>query len=232
MHEKSILQCNEWLNNAIIYAAQLLLRDQTKGEIFGWQSPLCSIANSFQFCPVSSKSKFIQILHVCNCHWVTTSNIDTLSGTQYNNTVCVYDSGRPSKVHNSLKQKICKFFKVQTSESSIYFDIMNVEGQPNAYDCGVYAIAYATELANGFNPALVRWDSKAMRKHLLSCFQNGYMTHFPSLGKRRIRLGMKNIKSFEEAIYCICRMPNDKNKAMIKCDNCSKWFTIRGVMLQ
>ena len=36
-----------------------------------------------------------------------------------------------------------------------YFDIVNVEGQPNAHDCWVYAIAYATELANGFNPALV-----------------------------------------------------------------------------
>ena len=31
----------------------------------------------------------------------------------------------------------------------IRFDIMNVSPQTNSQDCGVYAIAYATELAHG-----------------------------------------------------------------------------------
>jgi hypothetical protein len=185
-HEKSILQSDEWLNNAIIYAAQLLLRNQTKGEIFGWQSPLCSIAQSFQFKHISSKSKFVQILHVSNCHWVTTSNIDTRNGIPYSNSICIYDSGRPKNVKPSLKQEICKFYK--SVASSVFFDIINVEGQPNAYDCGVYAIAYATELAHGLNPALIKWKSGCLRNHIISCFENGQMTRFPSVGKKRITL--------------------------------------------
>ena len=31
---------------------------------------------------------------------------------------------------------------------------MNVVAQPNSYDCGVYALACATELAHGFDPVV------------------------------------------------------------------------------
>ena len=37
IRDKGILQSSGWLNDAIIFAAQKLLEDQTKGNIFGWQ---------------------------------------------------------------------------------------------------------------------------------------------------------------------------------------------------
>ena len=37
-----ILKSNKWLNDAIIFATQSLLKDLTKGNIFGWQYPQCS----------------------------------------------------------------------------------------------------------------------------------------------------------------------------------------------
>ena len=37
--DKEILESSAWINNNIIYATQCLLQEQTKGDVFGWQSP-------------------------------------------------------------------------------------------------------------------------------------------------------------------------------------------------
>ena len=96
--------------------------------------------------------------------------------------------------------------------------------QPNPYDCGVFAIANATELAHNCDPALCRWDCNNLREHLLLCFENGRMERFPTLGTRRVRLGSQICKSITEAVLCICRMPNNKSRAMIQCDNCRVYY--------
>ena len=58
---------------------------------------------------------------------------------------------------------------------SLRFDFMNIQQQTNAYDCGIYAIACATELALGFDPVLCSWDCEHMREHLLNCLERGKM---------------------------------------------------------
>lgn len=45
----------------------------------------------------------------------------------------------------------------EESKKAIHFDLVNVETQPNTYDCVVYAIANATELAYSLDPALCLW---------------------------------------------------------------------------
>ena len=68
--DKVILETNAWLNDAIIQAAQSLLKQQTNGEVFGWQSPQCA-KTTFQ--PIPQRQRFIQIIHK-NKHWITVSN--------------------------------------------------------------------------------------------------------------------------------------------------------------
>ena len=36
-------------------------------------------------------------------------------------------------------------------------------------DCGIFAIAYATDIAAGNNPATIVYDHSEMRQHLLDC---------------------------------------------------------------
>ena len=110
----------------------------------------------------------------------------------------------------------------------LHFDLINVETQTNSHDCGVFAVAMATELALGGDPASVRWDTKKMRQHLKSCLEEGTMRHFPMLGRRRVALGARVRQTVLERVFCIasCRMPNDKNRAMISCDCCKAWFHI------
>ena len=46
-------------------------------------------------------------------------------------------------------------------------------------NCGIFAIAAATAIANSCNPSLLHFKEKEMRKHLYDCFENGTITLFP-----------------------------------------------------
>ena len=214
LHDKAILQSSCWLNDGIVYAAQKLLEAQTKGKIFGWQSTQLSKREGL-FVVLPPSCSFIQILHVGKCHWLTISNVNVHGGAPY---ICVYDSGRPTSVSVDVTRSVCSFFKCQSEV--IRFDIMNVAPQTNAHDCGVYAIAYATELAHGADPVSCEWDVGQMRKHVLLCLESGVLTRFPKAGERRIRIGTRVRKSCTFELFCTCRTINDESKSMIECGSC------------
>lgn len=93
--------------------------------------------------PVPQGKPFIQPVHVQDNHWITVSNIDVKQKSHYRDGVCVYDSGLGPHISKSTKEIICQFVK-PTSEYLI-FDTINIQSQPNLSDCGLYAIACATE---------------------------------------------------------------------------------------
>lgn len=122
-----------------------------------------------------------------------------------------------------VKRQICSLYRCESD--TVMFEIMNVMRQQNSYDCGIYALACATELIYDKDPTLCQWDTQRMRKHLETCLERGLMTCFPSSpSKKRVRLGSLVRKVLREKIFCICRQPNDRLRAMIQCDNCRKWF--------
>lgn len=143
-YDKSILESSEWLNDNIVYAAMKLLEKhrQTKEKhIHGWQSTQKGKNMEFQvFFP---GAKFIQVFHLGN-HWITASNVKCGD----HKTVRIYDSIRSCKPPSlDLMKQICSL--VCPKSDSYHFDIMNVQSQNNGADCGVFAIAYASELAYG-----------------------------------------------------------------------------------
>ena len=76
---------------------------------------------------------------------------------------------------------------------------------------GKLAIASATELAHGYDPAtfpfcnlLHSWDtSRVMRDHLLSCLENDHITRFPTTRRQRV--------------YLLLQVPLNWHTAMIQC---------------
>lgn len=54
-----------------------------------------------------------------------------------------------------------------------------VRQQTNGSDCGVFAIAFATCLAFGENPAHVTFNVPKMRPHLATCLKHKYISFFP-----------------------------------------------------
>ena len=220
LRDKSILESSQWLNDGLINAAQTLLQAKTENRIFGFQSTQLSKREGL-FVHVPPNRPFIQVLHVAKCHWLTTSNVNVHGGACYKDIIGVYDSGRPNAVSGEITNSVCSFFKC--TSDVIRFDIMNVIPQPNVNDCGVHAIAHATELAHGADPVTCNWDMGQMRKHLLSCLESGVMTRFPKGGQRRVRFGTRVRKSFPFDLFCICRV-NDDSKSMIECVRCLKWY--------
>ena len=51
--------------------------------------------------------------------------------------------------------------------------------QQGSRDCGIFALAYATELANGFDPSNFIFDQSKMRDHLFNYLENNRLTRFP-----------------------------------------------------
>ena len=68
---------------------------------------------------------------------------------------------------------------IKTSNKSLQIKIANVNKQANYDDCGVFAAAYCTALANGQNPSSFVYNQSAMRKHLVQCLSNAIMEPFP-----------------------------------------------------
>ena len=46
-------------------------------------------------------------------------------------------------------------------------------------DCGLFAIAFAYELADGNDPSDVSFDQGKMRQHLVQCLEKGRLEAFP-----------------------------------------------------
>ena len=163
------------------------------------------------------------ICKLITMHWYCERCQRWCSCAQFD-TVHIYDSGMGLSLALSTQLDICQFWK--PSPDRIQFDIMNVLPQPNSYDCGMYAIAFATELLFGNDPVLCDFvtEASAMRFHLISCFEKGKIERFPCKGTRSIRIGRRVRKSLSVNIFCSCRLPNDPKRSIIFCNQCRKWY--------
>lgn len=122
-------------------------------------------------------------------------------------------------------KQICSLIRPRSR--SLFFDVVYVKGQPtgNLYDCGIFALAYATELVHDRDPLLCNWECRAMRKHLIPCLENDYVTQFPQSGReRRVAMGSRIKFHTEELIYCTCRLPYDPAINMVECVMCLDWY--------
>ena len=106
-HDHSVLLSDtKWVNDNIIYASQLLLKKQSKGKIEGWHSTQCCKLKEL-FPPLAPAARYIQILNVCENHWIVASNIKVHCNDIYRESVCIYDSMWHTSVSLSAKKQIC-----------------------------------------------------------------------------------------------------------------------------
>ena len=54
--------------------------------------------------------------------------------------------------------------------------------QQGPYDCGLFAVAYAVEIASNKDPSTVTFDQTKLRSHYRSCLESGRITPFPKWG--------------------------------------------------
>ena len=160
------------LNDRIINAAQQLIKKGAPA-VGGIQDTL--LAQRFDRNPYES----VQIHHTGECHWVTSSSIG--------GHVSLYDSLHHGMTDSTQVQLAQCYNGLVDAMDELTVDIPSVQQQSGSVDCGLFAEAYAFELANGKRPSDVVFDQKRMRSHLLDCIESGKLTPFPRSRKDTLR---------------------------------------------
>ena len=173
--DKHLIMNDYWLNDRVINAAMKLMR-KIAPNFAGLANVILAKKDSF---PQSlSLDGFLQILNVQGNHWITLSNAQNLRLD-----VSIYDSlhgvdkTKDAKIKYpiSVEQSVCQIMK---PPKDVTFLVDDVQQQEGGNDCGLFAIAFATLLCVGRDPAKERFDQKIMRQELLKSFEEEDMALF------------------------------------------------------
>ena len=161
----------------------------------GFQNTL--LAAKLQFAVARQNS--VQIHHICNGnHWVTSS-------ADEQGTISVYDSlCHGEDLSSNLKAQIASIYK--TDDPSITVLKRSVRQQGGS-DCGLFAVAFAYDIASGTDPGNVVYVQSGMRRHLKTCFEKGQMLPFP---RRHNKPQQISFSKRQVITFCLLCMPPDR----------------------
>ena len=110
----------------------------------------------------------LQIIHSRGDHWLVMPTIGCSDSE-----VKIFDS-----VYSSIEEETLKLAcKLLGRLANI--TVVGIPKQLGGQDCGLFAIAIATSLATGGDPAELVYDQAAMRAHFVKCFENLCLSPFP-----------------------------------------------------
>eukprot|EP00795_Rhopilema_esculentum_P006511 gene6511-11974_t len=135
--DKEIMQFSDmWLNDRIINAVQFILKKQFP-LIEGFQDTLLQKA-SFKV----MSGEFMQIINKSGNHWMTLSAL----GINHQSSIKIFDSMNSKVLNHNIASVI------MTKNRAFHVKVENVQQQPDSYNCGLFAIAFATHLCFQQNP--------------------------------------------------------------------------------
>ena len=123
----------------------------------------------------------------------------------------MYDSLRHQTVNASIKNQI--------ANNEITLHYFDVQGPSGSYDCGLFALAFATAIVNNCDPTALKFNQVQMRQHFFKCFKEG-LSMFPTFSPSRRSHGIFSSETIE--LFCTCRMPDIP--PMVQCSGCSVWY--------
>ena len=155
----------------------------------------------------------LQIIHTDGDHWVAVSTFNTEGAD-----IIVYD---PKYSTQTILAKL-----VNTDKPAFSVRMASVLKQSGSSDCGLFAIAYVTHIANRLDPSLCVFHQAEMRNHLIQCFEHKQLDPFPILKERRSS-NLSKVISIK--VYCYCRSTYNGEK-MVECSGvCGEWYHIKCV---
>ena len=166
--DRKTIVSTEWLDDKIITAAQLLIKQQYP-RMVGLQPPVLQQTLTF---PVY-RGEFVQLLNIRDTHWCVVTNVGCEEGV-----VKVYDSMYDS-VSDVTSRTIASL--VFSTAPKLTIKVMDMEKQTNTADCGVLSIAYAYDLYSGMDPCEAVYDHTSSRNHLAKCLEDCKFSRFPVL---------------------------------------------------
>ena len=181
--------------------------------IGGLQSSCISQDNHF----TRITSPGIQIHHTGCYHWVTTTSIESSHMCR----VRLFDSLSGS-IPSSLKTQIAQLYGASI-DSKVCLEVSPAQQQVGGADCGVFAIAFATDLSFGNDPAKISYAQSQMRDHLLLCLEQQQIEPFPR-ARRPSNICIRTIENY--SVFCLCQLPETED---ICCDKCNNWYHYHSV---
>ena len=188
-----------------IYASIVLLKKQFP-KLNGMHHPLREKAMA------NAKENSIEFHHNGDNHWLLFSNIT--------GKVVVYDSIYRSPNKHTEKQ-LCSLYRDQIQNFKLEVELLTVQTQKGVVECGLFAIAFAVDLAFGNDPATIFYDQDDMRSHLLDGFHDMKLELFPRT--KELHFARENIiNKYIINVSCSCGLPD--NEDMVKCSLCHRLY--------
>jgi hypothetical protein len=131
--------------------------------------------------PKAQGDKWLQVVQDGSNHWALVAK-----GFSQPEQVLVYDS-MPRTPWDNAHVLSCMSSLLKTPEKEMTYLVKTCQRQSNGFDYGVFAIAFATSLANGEDRATRLYDPKKLRSQLVKCMAAKKLTLFPSLIIRKMR---------------------------------------------
>ena len=161
--EKSFITSGKELCDRLIDVSMSLI--WKKFPNFEFQSA-CLGADLLVYNPYPS----IHIHHTGANHFVTTTSLG--------GPVRLFDSLNLEPTQQLLDQ-ISSIYSPDKSVTPSILQVSVASEQQGPYDCVIFALAFARELASNEDPSTVIFDQSKVREHLLSCLENEEMLQFP-----------------------------------------------------
>ena len=179
LSDRALLKNGDWLNDRLLDAVNNLVASHIGSEVN--QSVLvCQSAAGFD----AVQMETVMIIHDQN-HWIATA---VLRGQVY-----VMDSLRRRPLSATVKRQLKQIYALCIKNEKLEVDIVPTMQQPNAFDCGVYASAFAYEVAvngiDGLKYVCNPYDVASMRPHLEKSLEHQLVSTFSQMGTSLARGG-------------------------------------------
>ncbi|XP_035694654.1 polycystic kidney disease protein 1-like 2 [Branchiostoma floridae] len=210
-HDKVALTFGEMLTDDHIQAAQMLLRRQYPA-LQGLEGPAVGLCED-GFAKMTGNG--LQIHHNGSQHWVLSSCTD--------GQVRLYDSLGVAMTP-SLQIQLYQSYAAFADQARNVLTVISpdVQRQGNVFDCGLFAIAWAVDIAEGQDVSRVAYDDRKMRSHLETCFKQGKLTPFPrQISCRKVGL----TKAHQISLVCHCEQ-GERLDWMKRCKECRRIFHV------
>ena len=143
---------------------------------------LCSNDQFLHYYPLESTN----IYHDGRDHFVTTTSVG--------GNVKIFDSLNLSPSSDLMKQiRVLYSPDKRITPTVLKAELRSI--QSSSKDCGLFAIAYAAEIACGNDPAKVIFKQSDMRQHLHNCLTSKSMSVFPEVRELHTDSVFKDITS-------------------------------------
>ena len=207
--ERDIILNNQRLDDTIINRSQNILRKQFP-NIGGWQDTLLCQTS---FTSIAEES--VQVHFTGKNHWVCSSSIGGY--------VRMYDSATSKNLTSSMKVQLSECHKSLAKYKRLAIELPPAQIQQGGVDCGLFALAFACDLASGNDPSEIEYCQSGMRQHLISCLENEHFEPFPRQDRQQKFPRRSQRVNCDIDLFCFCCMPECYDN-MIQCDLCIEWF--------